>query len=57
MSIDSVVDALVALASKKRITCYKCGYSWFYTGKSRYYLTCPRCYKKLSIKKLSKLLG
>jgi len=57
MSIDSVVDALVALASKKRITCYKCGYSWFYSGKSKYYLTCPRCYKKLSVKKLSKLLG
>lgn len=27
---------------KKQITC-KCGYSWEYEGKMKYYTTCPDC--------------
>jgi len=41
-------------AGAKWVRCYKCGYRWLYKGKSKYYLTCPRCYTKLSLKKLSK---
>lgn len=34
------------------IVCYKCEHEWNYKGKSKFYITCPSCYLKLSLKKL-----
>ena len=33
-----------------RLKCPKCRYVWNYTGKG-FYATCPRCYKKVDVKK------
>lgn len=27
--------------------CHKCKHKWDYKGKSKYYITCPRCYRKV----------
>lgn len=42
----------------KKITCYKkdCKHKWTYKGNQKFYLTCPSCYSKLSIKKLKEIL-
>jgi len=29
----------------------ECNYEWEYKGKSPFYATCPRCYRKINIKK------
>ena len=34
------------------IKCPKCKHEWNYKGKSKHYLTCPECYKKINIRKL-----
>jgi len=34
-----------------KIRCPKCRYTWNYTGKSKYYCSCPRCRKNIKIKK------
>ena len=36
------------------VKCYfkDCLYSWKYKGKSKHYITCPRCLRKLSLKKI-----
>lgn len=41
-----------------KIKCTKedCGYEWDYKGKSEFYVTCPRCYRKLNIRKFIKKL-
>ena len=28
-----------------------CGHEWDYTGSTRFYLTCPHCYRKIPIEK------
>ena len=33
------------------LTCQNCGYSWEYGGDSDYYATCPRCLRKVPVKK------
>jgi len=38
----------------KEVKCYKCGYKWNYTGKSKFFITCPRCMRKLLAKKVLK---
>ncbi|PNV81239.1 MAG: hypothetical protein C0179_03730 [Fervidicoccus sp.] len=35
----------------KRLKCPKCGYVWVYRGRSEYYATCPRCLRKVNVKK------
>lgn len=35
------------------LTCKYCNHTWDYSGKSKYYLTCPSCYNKISLKKTS----
>jgi len=35
--------------------CYKCKYEWNYKGKQKFYITCPSCYSKLSLKKIKKI--
>ena len=30
--------------------CKYCKHQWDYKGKSKYYVTCPRCYNKISRK-------
>lgn len=35
-----------------KIKCKKCGHEWEYKGKSKYYVTCPRCYSKVNTQKL-----
>jgi len=30
-----------------RVKCKHCDYSWMYRGKSKYYITCPKCLYKL----------
>lgn len=37
-----------------RYICPKCGHSWNYLGTSKYYITCPCCYRKIRIGKLYK---
>jgi len=32
-----------------RIKCPKCKYEWEYNGESNYYITCPRCLRKINI--------
>lgn len=34
-----------------RVKCTRpnCGHEWDYTGKSRFYITCPSCYRKISV--------
>ena len=45
---------LINIKSKMKIKCTKedCGYVWDYKGESKFYVTCPRCYRKLNIRKL-----
>lgn len=31
-----------------------CEYEWVYKGESPFYATCPRCYRKINVKKNSK---
>jgi hypothetical protein len=33
--------------------CGRCEYVWDYTGKSKWYMTCPRCYTKIRVTKLT----
>jgi len=33
----------------KKLRCPKCKHEWDYKGKSKYYLTCPHCYKKIKV--------
>ena len=35
------------------LTCYHkdCGYGWLYDGANTFYATCPRCMRKVNIKK------
>ncbi|MFH1430959.1 MAG: hypothetical protein ABIG37_00635 [Nanoarchaeota archaeon] len=35
-----------------KIVCPKCKHKWDYSGKSKYYVTCPCCYRKININKL-----
>lgn len=35
-----------------KIKCEKCSHQWDYKGKSLFYVTCPRCYRKINIKKV-----
>jgi len=37
------------------VVCYKCEHEWEYTGKSLFYITCPKCQAKLSLKKIQRL--
>jgi len=32
-----------------KIKCKKCKHLWEYKGKSKYYVTCPRCMNKVNI--------
>ena len=36
------------------LKCQKCDHEWNYSGESEYYATCPKCYRKVNIKKLKK---
>jgi predicted Zn-ribbon and HTH transcriptional regulator len=31
------------------VRCGRCGYSWEYRGKSKYYATCPCCLRKVKM--------
>ena len=31
------------------LKCNHCNHEWNYKGNSDYYVTCPRCYKKVNI--------
>lgn len=33
-----------------KLKCKHCGYEWEYTGKSKYYATCPKCLYKVKLK-------
>ena len=37
-----------------KVKCYfkDCLHSWDYKGKSKHYITCPGCLRKLSLKKI-----
>lgn len=35
-----------------KIKCPKCKHEWNYKGKSKFYVTCPQCYRKVKIKEL-----
>jgi DNA-directed RNA polymerase subunit RPC12/RpoP len=35
-----------------KIKCYKCNHEWEYKGKSKNYVTCPDCYRKIRFEKL-----
>lgn len=39
-----------------KIKCYnkECKYEWDYKGKSKFYVTCPRCLRKINIRKILK---
>ena len=37
--------------------CYHCGYEWEYKGKHPFYACCPKCMKKVSLKKAVRLMG
>jgi|LGVF01.2.fsa_nt_gb hypothetical protein len=39
-----------------KIKCYHCEYEWDYRGNHPYYITCPTCRWKLSIRKLTLLI-
>jgi len=32
----------------------KCNHEWDYKGSSKFYVTCPECYKKINIEKIKK---
>jgi len=34
------------------IKCLKCNHVWNYKGTSDYYVTCPRCYKKINLRRI-----
>jgi len=36
---------------KLKCTNPECNYEWDYKGQSPFYATCPRCYRKINIKK------
>ena len=36
-----------------RVKCEKCGYSWDYDGKSKWYLACPKCKNTININELT----
>ena len=40
----------MVVGENMRLKCPKCKYVWNYTGKG-FYATCPRCYKKVDVKK------
>jgi len=40
-----------------KVKCPKCKHGWNYLGKSKYYITCPHCYKKINIKKIERRLS
>jgi len=37
-----------------RLKCRNCGYEWEYGGKSKWYATCPKCLRKVSVKNVIK---
>ena len=39
------------------VTCYHCGHTWDYNGKSKYYATCTNCMKKVNLDKANRLMG
>lgn len=49
------MDKLISLTGKK-VKCYipRCKHFWLYKGKSAHYITCPKCYSKLNVKRLIK---
>ena len=40
-----------------KMICYHCGYEWEYKGKHPFYACCPKCMKKVSLKKAVRLMG
>jgi len=32
-----------------KLKCSKCNHEWDYQGKSKFYVTCPHCYRKINI--------
>jgi uncharacterized protein (DUF983 family) len=32
--------------------CPKCGYEWIYKGKSKIYVTCPQCQRRVKLNKI-----
>ena len=36
--------------------CYHCGYEWNYKGSHPFYATCPKCMRKVNIKKAVRLI-
>ena len=36
-----------------KVKCEKCGHSWNYDGKSKWYLACPKCKNTININELT----
>ena len=36
-----------------KVKCEKCGHSWDYHGKSKWYLACPKCKNTININELT----
>jgi len=34
-----------------KMKCHHCGHVWDYTGKAKYYATCPTCHYKVNMRK------
>lgn len=37
---------------KIKCTNPECGHEWEYKGESKFYVTCPHCYRKINLNKL-----
>jgi len=40
---------IISLYRLLKLNCQRCGYGWNYSGKSKYYATCPKCLIHVSI--------
>jgi len=34
------------------VECYHCGHRWVYKGRSKIYVTCPQCLRKVNLRKI-----
>ena len=48
-NIYKVFVPIKTMKKTKKLRCPKCKHEWDYKGKSKYYLTCPHCYKKIKV--------
>ena len=52
-----IIHEFISYAKTKRndklilIKCHRCSYQWNYAGNSPFYACCPKCYRKVNIRK------